>query len=139
MFLLDDIVGFIGEQDFKEFGLPYFKELYAANVAVKFFHNDAECAKSIGYYPEIGINFYNPGIFNTLAELRQMSANRLTILGNIPPRDVLAKGSPADVTAAVKKRLGETPDRSKLTLSCAGGAPPAVSNENLRAFIAAAR
>jgi uroporphyrinogen decarboxylase len=139
MFLLDDIVGFIGEEDFKEFGLPYFKELYAANVAVKFFHNDAECAKSIGYYPEIGINLYNPGIFNTLAELRQMSANRLTILGNIPPRDVLAKGSPEDVAAAVKKLLAETTDRSKLILSCAGGVPPGVSTENLRAFIAAAK
>ncbi len=28
IFMLDDIVGFIGEEDFKEFGLPYFKELY---------------------------------------------------------------------------------------------------------------
>jgi len=138
MFLLDDIVGFIGEADFKEFGLPYFKELYSADVAVKFFHNDAECAKSIGYYPEIGINLYNPGVFNTLAELRRMSANRLTILGNIPPRDVLAKGSPTDVAAAVKKLLAETPDRSKLILSCAGGVPPGVSTENLKAFIAAA-
>jgi uroporphyrinogen decarboxylase len=139
MFLLDDIVGFIGEQDFKEFGLPYFKELYAADVAVKFFHNDAECAKSIAYYPEIGINLYNPGIFNTIAELRRMSANRLTILGNIPPRDVLAKGSPSDVAATVKKLLAETTDRSKLILSCAGGVPPGVSTENLKAFIAAAR
>jgi uroporphyrinogen decarboxylase len=139
MFLLDDILGFIGEADFKEFGLPYFKELYAANVAVKFFHNDAECAKSIAYYPGIGINLYNPGIFNSLADLRQMSANRLTILGNIPPRDVLAKGSPADVAAAVKKLLAETPDRSKLMLSCAGGVPPGVSTENLKAFIAAAK
>jgi uroporphyrinogen decarboxylase len=139
MFLLDDIVGFVGEKDFKEFGLPYFKELYAANVAVKFFHNDAECAKSIGYYPEIGINLYNPGIFNTLAELRQMSANRLTILGNIPPRDVLAKGLPVDVAVAVKKLLAETADRSKLILSCAGGMPPGVSTANLRAFIEAAK
>jgi uroporphyrinogen-III decarboxylase len=139
MFLLDDIVGFIGEQDFKEFGLPYFKELYAADVAVKFFHNDAECAKSIAHYPEIGINLYNPGIFNSLTELRSMSANRLTILGNIPPRDVLAKGSLADVTAAVKKLLAENPDKSKLILSCAGGVPPAVSTANLRAFIEAAR
>ena len=47
IFMLDDIVGFIGEADFKEFGLPYFKELYAGDVRVKFFHNDAECAKSI--------------------------------------------------------------------------------------------
>jgi uroporphyrinogen decarboxylase len=139
LFLLDDIVGFVGEQDFKEFGLPYFKELYAADVAVKFFHNDAECAKSIAYYPEIGINLYNPGISNSLAELRQMSANRLAILGNIPPRDVLAKGSPGDVTAAVKQLLAETPDRSRLILSCAGGVPPGVSTENLKAFIAAAK
>ena len=139
MLLLDDIVGFIGGEDFKEFGLPYFKQIYADGGKVKFFHNDAECAKSIGYYPEIGINLYNPGIFNTLAELRQMSANRLTILGNIPPRDVLAKGSPADVRAAVQRLLKDTPDKSKLILSCAGGMPPGVGTENIRAFIEAAR
>jgi uroporphyrinogen-III decarboxylase len=137
--LLDDIVGFIGEQDFKEFALPYFKELYASDVTVKFFHNDAECAKSIGYYPEIGINLYNPGIFNTLAELRRMPANRLAIVGNIPPRDVLAKGSPADVRAAVQKLLAETPDKSRLMLSCAGGLPPGASTENIGAFVEAAR
>src|SRR5208283_3561519 len=124
MFILDDIVGFVGGDDFKEFGLPYFKEIYKDGGAVKFFHNDAACAKSIGYYPEMGINLYNPGIFNTLAELRQMSANRLAILGTIPPRDVLAKGSPAEVRAAVQELLGETPDKSKLMLSCAGGMPP---------------
>ncbi|MEI8044324.1 MAG: uroporphyrinogen decarboxylase family protein, partial [Verrucomicrobiota bacterium] len=70
MFMLDDIVGFVGTEDFREFGLPYFKDLYAADNAVKFFHNDAKCEKSIGFYPEIGINLYNPGIFNPLEELR---------------------------------------------------------------------
>jgi uroporphyrinogen decarboxylase len=139
IFILDDIVGFIGEGDFKEFGLPYFRQLFAANVAVKFFHNDAECAKSIGHYPDLGINLYNPGIFNTLAELRRMSANRLTILGNIPPRDVLAKGTPPEVRAAVQKLLSDALDRSKLMLSCAGGMPPGVSTGNIKAFIEAAR
>jgi uroporphyrinogen-III decarboxylase len=139
IFLLDDIVGFVGEADFKEFGFPYFKELYAGDHAVKFFHNDAECAKSIKYYPEMGINLYNPGIFNTLAELREMSSGRLAILGNIPPRDVLAKGSAADVRAAVQTLLAQTPDKSRLILSCAGGMPPGVSTENIRAFVEAAR
>ena len=139
MFLLDDIVGFVGEQDFKEFGLPYFKELYAESGTVKFFHNDAECAKSIGYYAEMGVDVYNPGIFNSLADLRRMSANRLTILGNIPPRDVLAKGTPGEVRTAVQKLLKETSDRTKLIVSCAGGMPPGVSTENIRAFIEAVR
>ncbi len=139
MFLLDDIVGFMGEADFLEFGLPYLKELYAADVRVKFFHNDAECAKSIKYYPEIGINFYNPGIFNSLAELRQMSGNRLALLGNIPPRDVLARGTPEAVSDAVRKLLAENRDTCRWMLSCAGGMPPGVSTANLKAFIAAAQ
>jgi uroporphyrinogen-III decarboxylase len=138
MFILDDIVGFIGEDDFKEFALPSFKELYAEAGAVKLFHNDAKCVQSIRYYPEIGINLYNPGIFNTLTQLREMSGHKLAILGNIPPRDVLAKGSPEEVAAAVRKLLAEASDRARLILSCAGGMPPGVSTENIRAFIEAA-
>ena len=139
IFMLDDIVGFIGEEDFREFGLPYFKDLYADEAAVKFFHNDAKCEKSIGFYPEIGINLYNPGIFNTLDDLRRLAGRPLAILGNIPPRDVLAKGTPAEVGAAVKRLLAGTADKSRLILSCAGGMPPGVSTENVRAFIEAAR
>jgi uroporphyrinogen-III decarboxylase len=135
IFVLDDLVGFIGEEDFKQFALPYFKRLFAVDVSVKFFHNDARCAKSIKYYPEIGINLYNPGVFNTLAELRALSGHKLSILGNIPPRDVLAQGCAADVRAAVQRVLTDTPDRSRLILSCAGGMPPGVTTENLRAFI----
>jgi uroporphyrinogen decarboxylase len=139
MFVLDDIVGFLGAEDFREFGLPYFKELYATDLAVKFFHNDARCEKSIAWYSEIGINLYNPGVFNTLSELRALSNSKLALLGNIPPRDVLAKGSSAEVHAAVTRLLAETADRSRLILSCAGGMPPGVSTENLRAFVAAAQ
>ena len=139
IFMLDDIVGFMGEGDFVEFGLPYMKELYATDVAVKFFHNDAACAQSIRHYADLGINLYNPGTQTPLAEMRRLCDSRLTILGTIPPRDVLAQGKPADVRAAVQKLLAETPDRSRLILSCAGGMPPGVSTENVRAFYEAAR
>jgi uroporphyrinogen-III decarboxylase len=139
MLMLDDIVGFMGEKDFVEFGLPCFRELYDVPVTVKCFHNDAPCASSIKHYPEIGINLYNPGIQTSLADMLRLSGNRLAILGNIPPRDVLAQGTPDEVRAAVGKLLAETPDRSRLILSCAGGVPPGVSTENLQAFIEAAR
>jgi len=139
IFVLDDIVGFLGAEDFQEFGLLYLKELYATDVTVKFFHNDAHCEKPMSWYPEIGINLYSPGVFNTLAERRALAKNALALLGNIPPREVLAKGSPAEVQTAVTRLLAETPDRSRLILSCAGGMPPGVSTENLHAFVAAAR
>ncbi len=137
--MLDDIVGFMGEADFLEFGLPYFRELYAVDMPVKFFHNDAPCAQSIRHYADMGVNLYNPGVQTSLTEMRRLCANKLTILGNIPPRDVLALGQPADVRHAVKQLLNEATDRSRLILSCGGGVPPDVSTENLQAFIAAAR
>ncbi len=139
MMMLDDIVGFMGEKDFVATGLPYLRELYDTDVTVKFFHNDAACAKSIKYYPEIGINLYNPGIQTPLAEMRRLCGGKLTFLGTIPPRDVLAQATPDGVRAAVRQLLADTPDRSRLILSCAGGMPPGVSTANLQAFLEAAR
>jgi uroporphyrinogen decarboxylase len=139
IFLLDDLVGFLGEEDFLEFGFPYFKELYATDVTVKFFHNDAPCAKSVRHYPALGINLLNPDIQSTLNDLRDLAGPSLTLLGNIPPRDVLANGSPANVRAAVKKLLAGTRDHSRLILSCGGGLPPGVTTENIKAFVEAAR
>jgi uroporphyrinogen decarboxylase len=133
--ILDDIVGFLGEEDFVEFALPCLCRLFASDVAIKFFHNDAPCAKSIPYYARIGINLLNPGIQTPLAELRALSGHRLTILGTIPPRDVLAAGTPDEVRCAVRRLLQQTPDRSRLVLSCGGGMPPGVTTENLRAFL----
>ena len=137
--LLDDIVGFLSEADFLEFGAPYLRELYAAPVTVKFFHNDAACAQSIAHYADLGINLYNPGVQTSLAEMRRLCGHRLTILGTIPPRDVLAQGTPAEVHAAVQHLLADNPDHSRLILSCAGGMPPGVTTANIRAFLAAAR
>ncbi len=137
--MLDDIVGFVGEQEFMEFGYPYLKELYDVNASVKLFHNDADCTMSVKYYPELGINLYNPGTHMTAKDLIEATGNKTTILGNIPPRDVLAAGSPDDVKKAVKDLLAGTPDHTRLMLSCGGGMPPAVSNENIKAFIHAAR
>jgi uroporphyrinogen-III decarboxylase len=137
--MLDDIVGFVGETEFMEFGYPYLKELYDVDASIKLFHNDADCTMSVKYYPEIGINLYNPGTHMTAKELIEVTGNKTTILGNIPPRDVLAAGTPEDVKKAVKELLSDTPDHTRLMLSCGGGMPPAVSNENIKAFIAAAR
>ena len=70
--------------------------------------------------------------------MRELCDNRLTILGTIPPRDVLALGSPEEVRQSVADLLADTPDRARLILSCAGGMSPGVSTENLDAFLNAA-
>jgi len=137
--MLDDIVGFVGEDEFMEFGYPYLKDIYNTDVKVKFFHNDADCTVSVKYYPEIGINLFNPGTHLTLSELKDVTNNGLVVLGNIPPRDVLAAGSTTDVADSVVDMIKGVGEHSKLIFSCGGGMPPEVSTENINAFIRAAK
>jgi len=135
IFLLDDIIGFIGEQEFCRFGLPYFKELFSADVSVKFLHNDAQCRVSVPYLPEIGVNLFNMGFDVSLNDIKTWTNNQVTLLGNIPPRDVLANGKPEDVVKSVTELLDSLEDQTRVILSCGGGLPPGVSTENLKAFI----
>ena len=61
------------------------------------------------------------------------------LVGNIPPRDVLAAGTPADVDRAVKKAFGEIRSRDRIIWSAGGGMPPDVQNGNINAFIDAVK
>jgi len=135
IFILDDIIGFIGEEDFKTFGLPYLKELYETDVKVKFLHNDASCKVSVKYLPEMGVNLFNMGFDTDLNELKKETNNKVVMLGNIPPRDVLARGGPDDVKEYVNKLIDSLEDKSHVILSCGGGMPPGVSSENINSFI----
>jgi len=137
--LLDDIVGFLGEDDFKEVALPYLARIFQSlDVTVKFFHNDAAGLVCAPYLPQIGVNLFNFSFLHTLTEMKKLTANAVTLLGNIPPRDVLAAGTPEDVRNSVKAALNSVSDRGRIILSCGGGLPPDVSTENIEAFLSAA-
>jgi len=137
VFLLDDIIGFLGEAEFKEFALPYFKRLFDPSLPLRFLHNDAPCRVSAPFLREMGVNLFNMGFDVSLPELRSLAGPEVAFLGNIPPRDVLAAGSPADVTKAVKELMAATSGDPRIIYSCGGGMPPGVSTENVRAFLKA--
>jgi len=135
IFLLDDIVGFVSRRDFEIFGLPYLQRAFNADVSVKFFHNDAPSKASAPLLEMAGINLLNFGMQYKLAEMKAWTNNRITLMGNIPPRDVLAEGTPADVKRSVLEMLNALDDRSRLIVSCGGGMPPHASTENIQALI----
>lgn len=134
--LLDDIVGFIGEEDFKKFAFPYLKRLFTAfDLSVRFFHNDAPCEASAPYLAEIGVNLFNMGIETSLSEVHRLAGDGVALIGNIPPRDVLASGTPNEVVAAVASQRRELADTRGVIFSCGGGMPPGVTTENLNALV----
>jgi len=136
--ILDDIVGFLGEPDFETFVLPHMKRIYSTfNAKVNFFHNDASglvCAK---YLKEIGVNLFNFSYNHSIDEIRSLAGDSVTLLGNIPPREILAMGSPADVQASVSKMINTCRDHSRIIWSCGGGMAPDTPSANIRAFIQA--
>lgn len=134
MFILDDIIGFVGELEFSEFVYPYLEQIFAADVSVKFLHNDAQCGISLKYLPKLGVNLFNMGYDVPLSELKEKTDNQVVMLGNIPPRDVLAIGSKEEIVAATSKMMDDLNDHSRVIFSCGGGMPPDVSTENIRTF-----
>jgi uroporphyrinogen-III decarboxylase len=137
--LLDDVIGFMGELEFRRFGLPFFTELFAADVSIKFLHNDASCRVSAPFLPAMGVNLFNMGFDISLNELKRLTQDKVTMLGNLPPRDVLARGTPDEIKKAMTQLVASLEDTSRVILSCGGGMPPGVSMENLQAFLHAVR
>lgn len=138
--ILDDLVGFLGDDDFEEFAKPYLKRVFAAiDARVRFFHNDAKGRVCSPHLAEIGVNLFNFSFEHAMSDMRQWVGNDVALLGNIPPRDVLARGTPDDVRAAVRHLLDDLPDRRRVMLSGGGGMPPGVTTDNLEAMLAAVR
>lgn len=134
--LLDDIVGFVGEDECREFALPYLKQAFAAfETKVRFFHNDAQGLVSTPFLKEVGVNLFNFSFEHSINEIARLAGPGIVLLGNLPPRDVMAAGNPEDVIRETRKMVGEVEDKSRVLWSVGGGMPQNVPTENIRAFI----
>lgn len=136
--ILDDIVGFLGEEDFKAMALPYIERIFQSlDVSVRFFHNDAGGLVCAPYLEQIGVNLFNFSFNHTLSEMKALTNNAVTLVGNIPTVEVLAAGTAEDVQRSVRDALEGVEDKSRIILSCGGGVPGGVSSENIKAFVSA--
>ncbi len=133
--LLDDIVGFIGDDECKEYAVPYIKRIFNTfDSKINFFHNDAQGLVSSPYLGEMGVNLFNFSFEHTMKEIRKLAGQEIALIGNLPPRDVLAAGTPEQVREETRKMIIEFGDKNRVIWSCGGGMPPDVTTENILAF-----
>ncbi len=138
--ILDDIMGFIGEAEFSEFALPYFKRIFnIAGTKVRFLHNDADGLITAANLKEMGVNMFNFSFNHSMGQIRELAGPEVVLVGNIPARDVLAAGNEKGVEEAVKKAFLEITDHERIIWSAGGGMPPEVSDANINAFIRAVK
>jgi len=136
--VLDDLIGFLGEEDFRQFVLPYFQRIAeSVDVRVKALHNDCYGLITARLLGEMGFNLFNFSFEHGLDEIRQLAGPDVILLGNIPPRDVLALGTPEDVARSTAAALASVDERRRIILSAGGGTPPGVPSANLDALRAA--
>lgn len=135
IFLLDDLVGFLRDDDFQEFALPYLKRVFLSRPAtVRFLHNDAHGLVTARHLAAMGANLFNFSFNHSLGDMRRLAGEDVTLLGNIPPRDVLAQGTPDDVRRSVTDSLTTVSDPRRIIISAGGGCPPATPSANLDAL-----
>lgn len=133
--LLDDIVGFVGDDECREFAVPYIKRIFNSfDSKLNFFHNDAQGLISAPYLKDMGVHLFNFSFEHSMSEIRQLAGPEIALIGNLPPRDVLASKSPEVVREETRKMVLEFGDPNRVVWSCGGGMPPNVSTENISAF-----
>ncbi len=136
VFILDDIVGFCGDDDFCEFVEPYLKDIFTSlDISAKFFHNDADGRVCSQHMADIGVNMFNFSFNHSLADMKSWTDNKVVLVGNVPPRDVLALGTPEDVEKSVKLAFDGVEDKSRIIVSCGGGMADGVSSDNIKTFL----
>lgn len=138
--VLDDIIGFVGDQEFEEFVIPYFKKIFSVTGAkARFLHNDAEGLITAKNLTSMNVNMFNFSFNHSMGEIRELAGSDVILVGNIPARDVLAAGNSEQVRSAVKKAFDEISNHERIIWSAGGGMPQDVSDENINAFIEAVK
>ena len=133
--VLDDIVGFIGDDECREFAVPYIKRIFnSIDSKLNFFHNDAQGLISTPYLKEMGVDLFNFSFEHSMKEIRELAGSEIALIGNLPPRDVLAAGTSEQVREETRKMVKGFEDKNRVIWSCGGGMPQDVTTENIKAF-----
>lgn len=135
--VLDDICGMMSAEDYREFAHPYLQEIYDAFPgALKIFHNDTVNPVSYPFLPELGIDIFNFTHQCPLQQARELIGPKVCLMGNVPPLDILANGTPQQVRESVYDCLASHSPQGGLIISAGGGTSPGTPRENIRALTA---
>ncbi len=140
IFILDDIVGFVNEDHYKEFCHPYLKRICDAFPAdwVKIYHNDAEVEACLDHLPDVGFNVLNWGKQTDIADVKARVGDRMCLMGNVNPLEIGVRGTPAEVRTATLDVLEKgAKDGRGMILSVGGGTSPGMPRANILAMQAA--
>jgi uroporphyrinogen decarboxylase len=133
--VLDDLVGMLGPQDAEKFAIPALKRVFDEfEGLIRILHNDTPNPKVFPGLATVGAEVFNFSHKTDLWEARRLLGRDLVLMGNLPPLDLLVRGTPAEVREATRRQLERLREVGPLVVSPGGGVSPGTPIENLQAM-----
>lgn len=98
----------------------------------RYYHADYHMLHLLPLLKKIGVNEVNIDPYIEACDILEVMPD-IVIYGQIPPKDVLLKGTPESIRQCVKKNIEQAGPGKKLVVSTVGSVNPQTSFENLRA------
>ncbi|NUO10187.1 MAG: uroporphyrinogen decarboxylase family protein [Candidatus Brocadia sp.] len=132
----------ISEKHFREFVLPYLKEVYSHIHSYKLpgvLHICGKTKRVIQCMAESGADILSIDNINLL-EAKELVGEQVCLMGNLSPADGMLKGNPEIITAMVKDCVAKAADNPKGYVVATGcEVPIKTPHENMIAFLEAGR
>lgn len=133
--LLDDIPGMLSPRVFDALAAPYLTRILEAfDGLVRVYHNDTPCPHLLPKLAALPFEVWNFSHETDIAVVQAAMPDK-TLLGNVPPLQVLTQGSPAKVGEWARACIEKTGGR-RLVLSAGGGVNLGTPAENIDALAA---
>jgi uroporphyrinogen decarboxylase len=137
--VLDDVVGFLSREDYREFAHPSLVKVFSLPASVRIFHNDTDSPVCQEFLADLGVNVFNFTHRQGIREVRSRVGQTVCLMGNVAPLDVLARGDAAAVRSAAQRCLRENAGHPSFLLSAGGGVSPGTPADNIQALLRAGR
>jgi uroporphyrinogen decarboxylase len=133
--VLDDIVGFLSPEDYREFAHPALRAVFGSFPGmVKVYHNDFPMERIPVELAEAGFDVLNFSHTLDIGGVWEELGGKVRLMGNVPPRDVLAQGAPEDVQRWARACVRKTRGGRGLILSAGGGLSAGTPARNIDAL-----
>jgi uroporphyrinogen decarboxylase len=137
--LLDDVVGMVSRRHYEVLVAPHLRRIFDTfKGLVRIYHNDTPCPHLYPSLAEAGFEVFNFTHKVEIASAYEKMGGKVTLMGNVAPLDLGARGTPQEVYTAARACIQAMGQRRGLILSFGGGVSPGTPPENIDALVRAA-
>lgn len=140
IFVPDDNASFLSPELFRRFGVPAYKRIFSEfDGLLKVYHNDADSTHILHLLADCGFEVFNFSPATDMAKAKQGIGQKVCLMGNLNPVNVLLKGTPERVEAECKRCIQIGAPGGGYILSLGGGPSMETPEENIKSMVRAAK